>query len=335
MENSPIQIKMLKSRDNLLTAKVNLFGGVLTSLNYQVESGILEPVFYQAPWLNETDIQSDYSIPKLLKKLSGEWVGIPFGGSPCDHHGFYVNAPHGLPVISQWSCNKYDDNQIELVYCYPDDHLLQKLIRTIKLADDGLVLFTLSIIPRKNCRFPIGLHPIFPFGENIGKIEINIPNFQKGITYFTQTEVGVSRLASALYFDSLQKVPINSMINSNEKYIDISSLPLPFDTEEIVQIIRPQYGVKLRYPQRFFEINFQWDTQYLPDCLLWISNHGRKGKPWLSRNYCLGVEPICSAWDIGYGSLLENPINQFSPTVIDFESEQPVTIKYSIKCEII
>lgn len=328
MNMSP-QTKTISSYDGSVSAEINLAGGIMHSLYYHGNAYNKSlPILYRAPWLNEKEIIDSINIPTLLKRLAGEWVAVPFGGCDKDDGYFYANAPHGLPVSQQWQWQQCDNHQLTLTFTYPESYPLQKLIRTIAMQDNGKVEFSLTIIPREDCQLPIGLHPIFPLDGELGNLEVDIASFLHGIVYPTPAESGVSQLHSGAIFDSLNQIP-----TKNKTYIDITRLPLSFNTEEIVQIIQPKNGIRLRYPKHKLQVLLAWDTQVLPDCLLWISNRGRTATPWLGRNCCIGVEPICSAWDLGPDSFIDNKINTWSPTFISFRKNQDLTLNYHIQCE--
>ncbi len=48
-----------------------------------------------------------------------------------------------------------------------------------------------------------------------------------------------------------------------------------------------------------YRVSLDWDAQTFPSLLLWISNCGRNAAPWNGRHRALGVEPVCSAFDLG------------------------------------
>lgn len=210
-------------------------------------------------------------------------------------------------------------------YDYPTAYPLSHLERRIALTDDS-VDFTLTVTARRDCRFPMGVHPIFPLGGDAG--EVNIVASGGGRVYPQAVEPGVSRLMPGAHFTSLQTVPVTEGVTQ-----DISHLPLPYDSEEIVQLLAPQGRITLHYPQRHLQLTLSWDSQHLPHCLLWISNAGRRLPPWRGRNYCLGVEPVCSAWDLGPASLVDNPISRHhAPTAVNLSAHETLTLSYQIRC---
>lgn len=313
----------LASPDNSLKARVSSAGGILTSLRKGENPGEAIELLYQAPWLHEPHHATD--IPPLMQRLAGEWVGIPFGCVAQDDDLFFHHAPHGLPVNGEWHFTASTPHDVAMRYDYPTAYPLSHLERRIALTNDG-VNFALTVTARRDCRIPLGLHPIFPIGGEAGEVDILVSG--DGMVYPSATEPGVSRLMPGAHFTHLQVVPLVSGATQ-----DISHLPLPYDSEEIVQLLTPQGRVTLRYPQWRLQLTLSWDTEHLPHCLLWISNAGRSSPPWCGRNYCLGVEPICSAWDLGPASLTDNPLSRhYAPTSVSLIAEEALTLTYQIHC---
>lgn len=319
-------ITALNSHDGQLCAQVSAEGGILTSLRYRPVSGQTHAIFYRAHWLDDPQACADQ--PPLMRRLAGEWVGVPFGHAPSDGDGYYRHASHGLPVNGLWEKELARPDHIQLGFRFPDEHPIARLQRTITLVDDGVALFSLTLEARRACRFPIGLHPIFPVGGAAGGVELHVENLRRGLVYPQSTEPGVSRLAPLASFTDLSAVPA-----LDGSAVDLSRLPLPYPTEEIVQLLSPVSGIVLRYPTRRLRVALNWDSEWLPHCLLWFSNGGRAMAPWNGKNHCLGVEPICSAWDLGPGSTQDNPISALGQrTSLPLTPGRPVTIRYRIGC---
>ncbi|EJZ7017888.1 hypothetical protein OIP52_000568 [Salmonella enterica] len=314
---------ILTSPDRRLRAEVSSAGGILTSLQWKDADNVNEELLYQAPWLKES-IQYDQA-PALVQRLAGEWVGVPFGCVENNSGLFLCDAPHGLPVNDEWSFESRTDRSVTMHYVYPADYPLQSLERGIRLTNKGAE-FTLAIHARESCRFPLGLHPIFPVGGAAGDVEIEVNG--GGIVNPGATASDISRLAPGVHFSALHSVPA-----SDGAPLNISRLPLCDDSEEIVQLLQPQGCITLLYRQRRLQLTLRWDPCVLPNCLLWISNAGRHYSPWNGRNYCLGVEPVCSAWDLGPQSLEDNPISRTgAPTAISVNGGEALTLNYQIYC---
>lgn len=69
--------------------------------------------------------------------------------------------------------------------------------------------------------------------------------------------------------------------------------------------------------------------------LLWMSNRGRRFAPWNGRHLALGMEPICSAFDLGpQVSAADNPISRAgTPTARRFTAGESFGTTYRIEVE--
>lgn len=317
----------LASPDGQLTAQVSTAGGMLTSLRHHLSPSLSYPVLYRAPWLDDADACA--TLPPLMQRLAGEWVGVPFGHSAQDGEGFFHQASHGLPVNGTWEIIEHQRHRIQLQFTFPETYPLASLQREITLLDDGQVSFQLIVHARYACRLPIGLHPIFPIGGDTGEVFLSAENSAGGVVYPQATEAGISQLHPLARFAHLDTVPA-----LGGKTVNLQHLPLPYATEEIVQLLSPVSGINLHYPAQQRQVTLRWDTQHLPHCLLWFSNGGRTYAPWNGSNVCLGVEPICSAWDLGPDSLKENALTaQGYATALHFTPDTPLTIAYHFHCQ--
>jgi hypothetical protein len=84
-----------------------------------------------------------------------------------------------------------------------------------------------------------------------------------------------------------------------------------------------------------YRVHLTWQREHFPSLLLWYSNHGRQGAPWLGRHRALGVEPVCSAFDLGSQiSSVDNPIAaQGTATAQSFRAGETFVTRYRIAVE--
>ena len=74
----------------------------------------------------------------------------------------------------------------------------------------------------------------------------------------------------------------------------------------------------------------------LPACLLWISNGGRLGYPWLGRVCALGIEPCAAPFDLGpaYAGEADTPLRRAGiRTAVTFSAGVTRRIRYSISVQ--
>jgi hypothetical protein len=115
---------------------------------------------------------------------------------------------------------------------------------------------------------------------------------------------------------------------------DMRRVPFDEQTEELVQVLRGS-GVTLGNHVERYAINLSWNADDFPSFLLWFSNRGRQFDPWRGRHLALGVEPVCSAFDLGTAiSSSPNPLNARGiRTAQDFVAGKSWTARYRIAVE--
>lgn len=277
-------------------AELRALGGLLGPVNFRLEDGRQIQPMYIAPWADEPNIAD---LPPLLRDLRGELPCAPFGRTdlpagmgdwtPCDpgddwEHGYSANQP--------WSLLSTDAHHIRIGIDYPGDSAILRLERQITADPDAPALdISLTIWARSDVTLPVALHPTFrvpPEG-----VAVKPGRFSKAVAYPVPAEPGVSRLASNGITADLAAFPALSGT------LDLTHLPLPVKTEELLQLIDCAPPFSLYYDKEGVEISLSWDQQQLPDVMLWVSNGGRAGFPWNGRNYALGVEPVNGVFDLG------------------------------------
>lgn len=194
---------------------------------------------------------------------------------------------------------------------------------------EGAVEFVDSIAVRKDCRLPLGLHPILRLPEDEGAARIEAPECD---TYWAlPIDSGTSALEVGVVFEDLGAAP-----RSDGSTIDLTRVPLGVEVDEIVLIAGPKEPrIALVNEAEGYRVAVEWDPKYLQNAMLWISNRGHKGLPWGGTNLCLGVEPITSAFDFGQGvSANENPLRKAGySTAIDFEAGRTYEVRHRIAGE--
>ncbi len=320
-------VPQIKSADGLLQASVALQGGFCRTLTFYPQPELPQSIFHRAPWLDGEPLPA--SEPALMSSLGGEWVGIPFGHTDSDDGLFFADAPHGLPANNLWQLIEQTSDSVTLQYTFANDYPLARVQRRIHLDSGGRACFSLTLYPRHNCRMPVGLHPVFPFAGEFGELQISVDD-EQGIVYPQDVEAGISQLSPGTQFTSLKEV---SRLDGG--YQDISRQPLDYISEEIVQLINPNGHVRLTWPQRELAVNFEWDKSILPSCLLWMSNGGRDFAPWNGQNFCLGVEAINSAWDLGPDALRgDTAIDELGvSSALTLYADSPVSFAYQFHCQ--
>ena len=251
------------------------------------------------PWADEP---GSAGLPALLRRLRGEWPCVPFGrtdrplGLPPD---WPPRAPgddwgHGFGSHHEWQWLPDDDPMsLGLAITYPAGQPVHRLTRWVRaVADAPALQISLQIEVHAPCVLPIALHPTLRL--DAGRVALNVAHTGQGLTYPVPAEAGVSRLQPGATFSHLGAVPLH-----DGGRVDLSHYPLPFDTEELLQLQGVSAPVELHYIDQHWRLQLDWDRHLLPDLMLWVSHRGRSAPPWNRRHWALGVEPVNGAFDLG------------------------------------
>lgn len=281
---------------------VRAVGGMIAPVDFEIGPGRRISPLHVAPWAGEANDAgaTAVALPPLLAGLRGEWPCLPYGPAripdnlPADWH---AQAPadvwdHGYCANHRWQLVEQTPTQLVLAIDLPESEAVARLERRIRVAPDApSVTVELLIEPRRNAVVPFALHPTFVVPDT--GVEIVGGGYAQAHTYPMPAEPGVSRLQPGRCAASLESLPL-----AGGGTLDLTRLPLPFKTEELLQLECCKPPFVLRYPALGAEVALDWDVGALPDALLWVSNGGRGQAPWSGRHYALGIEPDNSCFDL-------------------------------------
>ena len=313
-------------------AEIQLFGAMATA-RFKLGGCWVDP-FFRAPWYDETQPDS------FLNNLRGDFVCAPFGGTPASSFGYSdewknlvkhaskTTFAHGYPAHHVW----------ELVEQRKDWALLQitdapyfsSVTRKVVCKEGGILYLEDSIYPQKSMRLPLGLHPIFRLPEKLGEAKLHLPAC-KGLYTFPGAVDHSSMFETFQISRKADSIPLAS-----GDVCDITSLPLPYCTEELVLLANVEEGkVMLDDFSKKYRVILEWDNSVLKSCLLWFSNRGRKARPWNGTNLCIGIEPVTAAFDLGEEiSANENPLLKNGiMTAVQLQAKEVCTIRHQITVE--
>lgn len=285
------------------SAEVQSLGGMLGPVDFDLADGRRLQPFQLAPWAGT---QEAAALPGILRRLRGEWPCVPFGRTDCPPGlpaGWTARDaddawPHGYGANHAWNCVEARPDRLHLAIDYPDDAAVVRLERVLQADPDAPALdVTLTIRVRTRICMPLALHPTFRMPAMPGRLILRPAHYDAAVSYPVTAEAGVSRLRPDTVSTDLAALP------AKQGRLDLSSLPLPFLTEELLQLkgIRAaadQAPFILHYLDENVRLGLWWDTLALPDVMLWVSNGGRATAPWSQRHFALGVEPLNGVFDL-------------------------------------
>ncbi|RYH07877.1 hypothetical protein [Tropicimonas sp. IMCC6043] len=318
-------------------AWVEPVGAMLGPVEFRMADGTTVSPLATAPWGNDVGPEHD-ALPPQLKRLRGEWPCVPFGaptapaGLPAQWQARRTSGTgvdfHGFSSQNTWDCVEHAPGRVVLEIAYPQDHAIAGLRREIHgLPGEAEIEISLTISARADVALPIALHPVFAVPEMPSAAEIRADGMRGGRSYPIATEPGVSRLIPDQGFDSLASVPATGGA------LSLNRLPLPFDTEEIVQLFGADGRITLRNHAEGYEAWVAYDPEVFPSVLLWISNRGRSAYPWNGRFSAVGIEPVRGAFDLGpeIGANPQNPIAKAGiPTALTLSAGKDFVTTYRI-----
>jgi hypothetical protein len=312
--------------------------GGMVDVQFLLPSGKTVSPMYRAPWIGEP-IAAD--VPAMIQRLRGDWFCVPFGaghsvpgltdrwkdaGEP--EAGGLV---HGYGSHHEWRLVSSDEWGMVLRIDYPEASPIARLERTIRPRQQASAIdFELKVEAKAPVSLPIGLHPTFRLSPLPRTTRIDPGSFRFGLTYPGDFEPGAFFPEPDAEFDSLERVPMQRGGTA-----DFSRLPLEGDSETLVQLCDTDGRFNLANAAEKYQVWLEWDSNKLPSCVLWISNRCRKRAPWNGRNVALGIEPVCSAFEMGNAvSSRRNPISEKGvKTAVAFKKAETWKVEYSIGAE--
>jgi hypothetical protein len=275
------------------------------------------------------------ALPGHLRVLGGDFVCAPFGSAlvPADAPPHWqavasaLPAPaHGIAADASWHLTADGPGGITATVEPDASSPLARLVRRIRgISGRARVEFDLEITARRAHRTTLGLHPILALPPAPAAIEVD----------FAWGRVWPGRLHPAgrplpdTTFTSLAEVPA---VREPGGHVDLSRVPSPHPTEEVVQLVGARSPFTLRRDDGV-RVVVEWDDATFDSLLLWSSDRGIDAPPWNGRYRGLGVEPVISAFDLPPGtSLAGNPLSAAGArTSIELHPHRPVRTWHAIE----
>jgi hypothetical protein len=316
---------------------VQRLGAMLAPVTFVLADGRQVAPLHIAPWANAPDAEA---LPGIVRKLRGEWPCVPFGYSmdatDWPEAWARVMGPpepdeeiHGHSSNQDWTWGAVDSRGLSLALDYPASSPVARVARTVTPDPTApAVDVEFTVIVRRACRLPIGLHPVFRLPAQTAAAELEPGPFVEGRTYPIDLGATASVFTKDATFSSLRAVPA-----ADGGTIDASRIPLAAATEELLQLEGVDGQFALANHDEGYRVKLSWQKEHFPSLLLWYSNRGRQTFPWNGRHVAIGIEPICSPFGLSPATAAaDNPIAQAgTPTVLEFTPARPFTTRYRIE----
>lgn len=316
---------------------IESLGAMLGPTLFVLPDGRQVAPFHVAPWADEPGGEN---ILPILRRLRGEWPCVPFGSdadrpasgdwSASRAAGTVDPWPHGHSSNNHWQLEASEGGGIVASIAYPDAHPIRQLIRRVTPDPAAAAIdFELEIDVRADCTLPIGLHPTFRLPATPGAMRIEVDSAVTGMTFPGPVD------PSSIFARGAMLAPWHEIPLEDGSRLDISRLPLVQATEELVQLMDMPGHVSLWNSAEGYRVGLSWKPDHFPSALLWLSNRGRQSAPWNGRHLALGLEPVCSAFDLGpQVSAAANPISRRGvPTARQFRGGELFTTRYRVEIE--
>lgn len=312
---------------------VESLGGMLGPVHFRLPDGTTAQPFAIFPWADEPLPAAQQAVTGLMSRGRGEWPCVPFGVGPGGselgwQHPIHGDAAHGL---WQRIDGAPDDASMRLRFDCGPEGPVDSLERHLSgVPGEPQIDCELIVRVRRRCELPIGLHPTLRLPTRLGALQLDPGTFQFGRTYPHEVEPGADIVAPGHGFSELSAVPRHS-----GGTVDLRRFPLGERTESLLQLCGVEGRVSATYVDEGFRFVVAWDPAQLPSCLLWVSNGGRGAWPWSGRHRALGIEPICSTFDLGVrASTQPSEISARGVrTAVALDPQSPLVIRYRLGVE--
>jgi hypothetical protein len=296
--------------------------------------------FAVAPWSGDP-AETLETIPPILRTLRGDFPCVPFGATAIPHdlpkHWLRDvdmtvtpadDFAHGFGANHSWELDSVTDDGIVVFIEYPETHPVRRVSRRIAPIGGPGLSIELTIEMRRDAELPIGLHPIFALPDQPGGARLEIPSLRRVRTFPVPVEPG------SILLPDQDTGALTGLAALDDRMLDLTRLPLDARTEELLSVLPEEGKAILVREDQGYAVTLDWDVDAFPHCLLWLSNAGRDAYPWKGRFRALGIEPVCSAFDLGH-AVSASPSSPFAtdgvPTLARLSAKQPFRTRYSIR----
>ena len=243
---------------------VQRLGAMLAPLTFVLPDGRQVSPLHIAPWAGDACAEA---LPGILRRLRGDWPCVPFGYSapaeafPADWARIIEPAPpgeeaHGHSSNAEWTWEPSATDALKLSLDYPRDSPVCQVERTITPDPDAAAVdLDLRIEVRRDCRLPIGLHPVFRLPVLPGDDRVEPGGFEHGLTYPTAVAPEALLFAPDRRVADLVAVPLR-----DGGTLDATSLPFEREAEELIQLVGVDGTIALHNRAEGYRVRLGWNA---------------------------------------------------------------------------
>jgi len=318
-------------QSNSVVMSITQSGAQMAPVDFDLPGNQRVQPYYISPWQREGYADFD---GRSEGPLRGDFFCLPFGhAGPKD--GVH---PHGRSAGSRWSLSGYKSRgKVHELDIHMEKALRSANIRRqFFLVDDEAVVYDRTTVTDLEGAHTLGHHAVLrpPLRESALLLSTSRQVF--GMTYpvaFADlAEEEHQSLAIGALFDDLSSV---TSIFRDTADADCSVYPARRGFTDLLQVAvaadagQPAWSAAVNTEENYLWFSLR-DPGLLPSTILWFENAGRHRPPWSGRNVSIGVEDVCSFFDLG--SEVSGEANAFTKrgikTVHDFGNGLPLSIPY-------
>ncbi len=319
-------------RSDTVELAITKLGGHMAPVTFGRNTSKPIQPYYISPWQGE-DRQLDTPV---LVPLRGDFFCMPFGGDNAyrgeDH------PAHGETATAEWTRLDADrDEEVTRLELAMETRIrpgrATKLLQLVDGHDAVYVQHRLEGYSGKMC---LGHHATLAVPAEPGSLRLTTSAFRFGMTnpelFGNPADGEYPSLAIGRRFRKLEKVPLDS---ADGGQADCTRFPArPGYTDLLGVFHKPSQGRPAWTAAAVPSQGYLWyslkHADVLPSLVIWISNRGRHGEPWLGRNRCLGLEDVCAHFADGLkASARKNRLSEEGiDTTVTLSPRTPTVINY-------
>jgi len=320
-------------RSSTVEMAVTQLGGHMAPVSFGYATNKPMQPYAISPWQDETEGVPQSGSERVLR---GDFFCLPFGNGPAPNGE--KHPAHGATSSEPWQLIASDSsNGIHTLKIHMETPVrVGSVTRTFVLRDGEHAVYDTTEISGFAGPATLGHHAVLALPQQQQAMMLSSSPITMGMTcpypFALPEEGNYQSLAIGSSFKSLSRVP---SIFHKERTADCSVFPVREGFTDLLQMAqRPQAKRPAWNAAVNSEAGHLWfslkDAAVLPSTVLWIENKGRHKAPWSGRNCTLGVEDVCSFFDMGIAASATP--NAFSErgvkTVHELSGKKPFSVRY-------